>query len=57
MIPAGVFVAFLVGLVVEAVAIVVMDRRAIHREAVWWEELRAEALDHYGRVFDWERDL
>jgi hypothetical protein len=50
----SVFVAFLLGLVLEAVVIVTLDRRAIRREARWWDELRAEALDGYGRVFDWQ---
>jgi hypothetical protein len=52
-IPAGVFAAFLLGLVLEAVVLAVLDRRAIRREAAWWEELRGQALDGYGQVFDW----
>lgn len=54
MITAGVFGAFLVGLIVEAVVLAWSDHRADVREAQWWEELRADALDGYGKVFDWE---
>lgn len=52
-----VFVGFALGLLVEATVLFILDRRAIAREAAWWEELRAQALDGYGRVFDWEVDL
>jgi hypothetical protein len=55
MIPAGVVAAFLLGLVLEATFLWWSDRRAIAREAAWWEELRAEALDGYGKMFDWEQ--
>jgi hypothetical protein len=55
-IPAGIFVAFFVGLIVEAFAFAWSDRRAVAREAAFWEELRAQALDGYGRVFDWSRE-
>lgn len=54
MVTAGVFAAFLIGLVVEAVALAWTDRRATRAEAAFWEELRAQALDGYGKVFDWE---
>lgn len=54
MIPAGVFIAFFVGLIVEAAAFAWSDRRALAREAAWWEELRAQAVADYERVFDWE---
>lgn len=53
MIPAIVS-AFLLGLAAELVFVVMADRRAVRREAEWWAELRAQALDGYGRVFDWE---
>lgn len=56
MIVPGVLVAFFVGLIVEAVAIQVLDRRAVRREAEFWEDLRARALDGYGRVFDWAKE-
>jgi len=52
----GVVAAFLLGVLVEAMAFAVSDRRAIAREAAFWEELRAQALDGYGQVFDWARD-
>lgn len=54
MIHAAVFAAFLLGLVLEATVLYLFDRRAIAREAAWWEELRADALSGYGRAFDWE---
>ena len=57
MIVPGVFTAFFLGLIVEAVVIFLLDRRAIRREADFWEQLRLETLDNYGRVFDWETDL
>jgi hypothetical protein len=53
MILPAVFAAFLLGLVLEAVVINILDRRAIAKEAAFWEELRAAALDGYGAVFDW----
>jgi hypothetical protein len=53
----AIFVAFVIGLLVEATVLFVLDRRAIAREAAWWEELRSQALEDYGRVFDWEVDL
>lgn len=56
MIAPAVFVAFVIGLLVEATVLFVLDRRAIAREAAWWEELRHQALDGYGRVFDWAED-
>lgn len=46
--------AFLLGLAAELVFVVVADRRAVRRERQWWEQIRADALDGYGRVFDWE---
>ncbi len=57
MIPVVVLGAFFASLVVETVIVVILDRRAIAREAACWEELRAQALNDYGRVFDWETDL
>lgn len=57
MIAPVVLVAFMTGLILEAAVIFVLDRRAIRREAAWWEQLRADALAGYGRVFDWEHDL
>lgn len=54
MIVPGVFAAFFVGLLLEALVLAVVDRRAVRREAQWWEELRTQALDGYGRVFDWD---
>lgn len=54
MVTASVFGAFLVGLIAEALLLMWSDHRAVVREAQWWEELRAEALDGYGKVFDWE---
>lgn len=57
MIAPIVFVAFAIGLLVEGTVLFVLDRRAIAREAAWWEELKVQALDGYGRVFDWETDL
>lgn len=57
MILPGIFLAFLVGLVVEAAMLAWLDRRSVRREAQFWEELRAEAMQGYGRVFDWEKDL
>ena len=57
MILPGVVVAFLLGLILEAVVIALLDRRAIQRERDYWEALSAEALEGYGRIFDWERDL
>lgn len=56
MIAPAVFVAFVIGLLVEATVLFVLDRRAIAREAAWWEELRADAALNYGRVFDWSED-
>lgn len=53
---AAIVVAVLAGVIIEAVAITWLDRRAVRREAEFWEGLRAQALDNYGRVFDWERD-
>lgn len=53
MILPGVFAAFLLGLVLEAVVIYTLDRRAIRKEAAFWEELRLQALSGYGQVFDW----
>lgn len=55
MVTAGVFAAFLFGLLAEALLMAWSDRRAIAREAAWWEELRAEALDSYTKLFDWEQ--
>lgn len=57
MIAPAVFFAFFIGLLVEATVMFWLDRRAIRREAEFWEELRFEALDGYSRAFDWERDL
>lgn len=57
MIIPAVFAAFLFGLVLEATVLYCVDRRAIRRERAYWEQLSAEALKGYGRVFDWERDL
>lgn len=54
MITAGVFIAFVIGLIVETAFIWWSDQRALAREAAWWEELRAQAVADYGRVFDWE---
>lgn len=54
MIPVGVVIAFALGIALETTFLWWNDRRAIRREAEWWEELRAQALDGYGRVFDWE---
>lgn len=51
--PTGVIAAFLLGALVSVCLIHMLDRRAIRREAEFWEEMRAEALDSYGRVFDW----
>lgn len=56
MIPPAVVLAFLVGLLAEATVLYVLDRRAIRREADYWAELSAQALDGYGRVFDWADD-
>lgn len=56
MIPAGVFAAFVLGLIVETAFLIWSDRRAIAKEAAWWEELRGQALDGYGKVFDWADD-
>lgn len=56
MIPAGVVVAFFFGLIVEALAFAWSDRRAVAREVAFWEELRGQALDGYGQVFDWARE-
>lgn len=41
-----------VGLVVEVAVLCWLDRRAVRREAEFWEELRGEALEDYGQVFD-----
>lgn len=49
--------AFLFGAMTALTAFLVSDRRALAREEAWWEELRAQALDGYGRVFDWQEDL
>lgn len=57
MIPTAVVAAFFVGLIAETLFVIWADRLAIRREQSAWEELRAQALDHYERVFDWERDL
>lgn len=54
MVTAGVFAAFVVGLVLEAAFLAWNDHRAHRAEAAFWEELRAQALDGYGKVFDWE---
>lgn len=56
MIPAGVMAAFLLGCLITILAIAISDRRAIAREAAWWDELRAQALDDYGRLFDWDQE-
>lgn len=56
MIPTAVAIAFVVGLIADLVVVAVLDRRAVRAEAAWWEELRAQALDGYGRVFDWAED-
>lgn len=55
MIAPAVAVAFLLGLVLEAAVIVTLDRRAIRREAAYWNELRG-ARDGDGSVFDWEAE-
>jgi NhaP-type Na+/H+ or K+/H+ antiporter len=52
-IPSGILIAFVMGLLLEAFFLWWSDRRAIRREADFWEQLRANALDGYGRVFDW----
>ena len=57
MILPAIFAAFLLGLVLEATVLYWADRRAIQRERAYWDQLSAEALAGYGRVFDWERDL
>lgn len=57
MIGPVVLAAFFASLVVETIVVVILDRRALAREAAWWAELRADALNDYGRVFDWETDL
>lgn len=54
MVPPGFILAFLVGLVLEAVFLAWADRKAIRAEAAFWEELRSSALDGYGKVFDWQ---
>lgn len=56
MIAPALVVAFAVGLLVEATVLYVLDRRAIAREAAWWDELRVQALNGYDRVFDWAED-
>jgi hypothetical protein len=56
MIAPVVVAAFFAGLIAEALAMVWLDRRAIAREAQFWEELRLQALDGYGQVFDWAED-
>lgn len=56
MIAPAVVAAFFVGLIAEALAMVWLDRRAVRREAEFWEELRHQALDGYGHVFDWAED-
>lgn len=56
MIPAGAGLVALAVLTAALVAIAVTECRANAREAAWWEELRSEALDDYGRLFDRERD-
>lgn len=48
--------AFLLGALLQTLAMQILDRRAVRREAEFWEELRAEALDGYGRLFDWAAD-
>lgn len=52
MIAAGAFLAFAVALVLEAFMLWFLDRRSIRREAQFWEELRTEALEGYGQVFE-----
>lgn len=49
--------AFLFGALTAITAYLISDRRALAREEAWWEELQAQALDGYGRVFDWQEDL
>jgi hypothetical protein len=56
MIAPAVFAAFFVGLIAEALTMAWLDRRAVRREALFWEELRLQALDGYGHVFDWAED-
>lgn len=56
MISAVVLAAFFVGLLSMLTFVFVSDRRAIAREQAWWEELQADALDHYGALFDWEQE-
>lgn len=51
MVLPGVIAAFMVGLVLEAIVIYALDRRAIRKEAAFWEELRLASLD--GAIFDW----
>lgn len=56
MIAPAVLVAFFLGLIAETIFVIVTDRRAIAREQAWWDELRADALHGYGRLFDWEQE-
>lgn len=54
MIPAGVVAAFFLGLILEAVFLLWSDRRAVEREARFWEDLRRQVLEDGGTgVFDW----
>lgn len=54
MILGTVFLALAAAVLIEATMLWWLDRRATRREAAFWEELRADALAGYGRVFDWE---
>lgn len=56
MIVPGVVIAFALGLLLEATLLFLLDHRAILREEKFWNDLRAQALDGYGRVFDWAED-
>lgn len=53
MIPAGVVIAFFLGLILEALFLIWSDRRAVERERQFWVGLREQAYEGYDHVFDW----
>lgn len=56
MIIAAVFVAFVVGLVLEATVLALAEHRRRVDEAAFWADLRTDALNGYGQLFDWSQE-
>lgn len=56
MIPPAAVAAFFAGALASIVGILIGEHRAAATERAWWDELRADAFEGYGRVFDWQEE-